>query len=104
MKCLERNPQDKQRFSFAVLATFFWGLLAHGYGFLHDSFSGDSLSEFYGAMGSNAWKIQLGRFVVPAYKAVFRTDMTLPWLVGVLSLVWIGLAVYMTARIFRMES
>lgn len=98
------SSQNKKTVSYAMAAVFFWGLLSHGYGFLHDSFSGDSLSEFYGAMGSNAWKMQLGRFVVPAYKAVFRTDMTLPWLVGILSLVWIGLAVYMTARIFRMES
>lgn len=96
--------QNKKCFYFVMLATFFWGMLAHGYGFMHDSFSGDSLSEFYGAMGSNSWKIQLGRFVVPAYKAFFRTDMTLPWLVGMLSLLWIGLAVSMTVRIFRMES
>lgn len=100
----ENNRQAKRQFCFAMMATFFWGMLAHGYGFLHDSFSGDSLSEFYGAMGSNSWKIQLGRYVVPAYKAVFRTDVTLPWLVGMLSLLWIGLAVYMTVRMFRMES
>lgn len=101
---VQMEEQSKRTLYVTLLATFFWGLLAHGYGFLHDSFSGDSLSEFYGAMGSNAWKIQLGRFVVPAYKAVFRTDMTLPWLVGMLSLLWIGLAVYCTVRMFHLES
>lgn len=104
IKMIRSEKEHKKQLYYAIMATFFWGMLAHGYGFLHNSFSGDSLSEFFGAMGSNAWKIQLGRFVVPAYKAVFRTDLTLPWLVGMLSLLWIGLAVYLTVRIFRMES
>ena len=104
MMLTEELRQDKKRFLFVMAAVFVWGLFAHGYGFLHASFSGDSLSEFCGELGSNSWKIQLGRYVVPAYKAVFRTDMTLPWLVGLLSLIWIGLAVYMTVGIFRMES
>lgn len=104
MKLTEKFQQNKTNLIFAMMAVFVWGLAAHSYGFLHANFSGDSLSEFCGEMGSNSWKIQLGRYVVPAYKLVFRTDMTLPWLVGLLSLLWIGLAVCMTVRIFQIES
>lgn len=42
--------------------------------------------------------------MVPLYKAVFRTDLTLPWIAGLLSLVWIGLAVFLVIRMFRVES
>ena len=98
---LEKNKKDLQ---FIFLCVFAWGLVAHGYAFMRSAFSHDSLNEFNGADGSNYWKIQLGRFVVPLYRAVFRTDLTLPWLVGVLSMVWIGLAVFLIVRMFRMES
>lgn len=86
----------------ALLSTFVWGLVAHGYGFLHDTFTHDGLSGLVGS-GSNSWKISLGRFLVPFYRAVFRTEVTLPWLVGLLSLFWIGLAVFLVIRMFELE-
>lgn len=89
---------------FALASVYFWGFLAHGYGFLHSSFSHDSLNEFAGKYGSNSWKVQLGRFFIPLYKAIFRTDLTLPWLIGILSMVWIGLSVFLVVRLFRMKS
>lgn len=105
MDCLSQKFKRNKKWLFlSLLAVFLWGILAHGYGFMHDSFSHDSLNEFNGANGGNAWKIQLGRFVIPVYKAVFRTDLTLPWLVGILSLLWIGLAVFLVIRIFKIES
>lgn len=100
----QKMERNKKWLLLSVLAVFLWGILAHGYGFMHSSFSHDSLNEFNGADGSNAWKIQLGRFVIPVYKAVFRTDLTLPWLVGILSLLWIGLSVFLVIRIFKIES
>lgn len=100
----ETLQQSKNQLYLALAVTFLWGLWAHGYGFLHDSFSKDSLSEFYGASGGSAWKIQLGRVIVPIYRQIFRTELTLPWMVGLLSLLWIGLAVYLVVRIFRIQS
>lgn len=96
----ERN---KKWLLWAMLSTFAWGLAAHGYGFLHDAFSHDSLSGFGGDTG-DAWKISLGRFLVPVYRSVFRTELTLPWMVGLLSLVWTGLAVFLVIRMFRIEN
>lgn len=84
MERIAQKVERNQRWLLlSLLAVFLWGILAHGYGFMHSSFSHDSLNEFNGANGGDAWKIQLGRFVIPAYKAVFRTDLTLPWLVGI---------------------
>ena len=103
-KITEKNSQNRQWLFFAFLATFIWGLAAHAYCFTQNNFSHDSLKEFNGAIYGNTWKIELGRFVVPVYRAVFRTVLTLPWLIGVLSLLWIGLAVYFAIRIFHFES
>lgn len=97
----ERN---RQQLYVALTAVFVWGLAAHGYGFLQSSFSHDSLTEFNAADGGDVWKVRLGRFVIPVYRAVFRTELTLPWMIGLLSLVWIGLAVFLVAKLFRMES
>lgn len=96
--------QNRKQLCFALIAVFIWGLAAHGYGFLNNSFSHDSLTEFDGADWSNTWKIKLGRFVIPFYRAVFRTELTLPWLIGLLSLLWIGLAVFLVGKLFKMES
>ena len=105
MKIMKDSPeQNRKQLYLALAATFILGLWTHGYGFLHDSFSKDSLSEFYGMSGGSAWKIQLGRVVVPIYRQIFRTELTLPWMVGLLSLLWIGLAVYLVVRIFRIRS
>lgn len=88
----------------AMLSTLFWGMMAHGYAFLHHNFTHDSLDEFNGALYGNSQKLELGRVLVPAYRAVFRTDLTLPWLIGALSLLWIGLAVYLVVRTFDIRS
>lgn len=102
--CLKRvDDRNGRQLCFCMISVFLWGLAANGYGFLQSSFSHDSLAEFNGAMGSNSWKIQLARIWVPFYKGIFRTDLTLPWLVGLLSLVWIGLAVFLTVKMLMLE-
>lgn len=100
------NAFDKHRkqLFFILAATFFWGMLAHGYRFFNGNFSYDSLNELHGAIFGNNIKNGSGRFVVPIYRDLVRSDVTLPWLIGMLSLLWIGLAVFFVARMFRMES
>ena len=104
MNSVKKTFEDNKNWLlWALLSAFVWGMAAHGYGFLHDTFTHDSLSGFGGDTG-DAWKISLGRFLVPVYRNVFRTELTLPWMVGLLSVLWVGLAVFLMARIFRMES
>lgn len=87
-----------------VIATFAWGLVTHAYIFLHSSFSHDSLNEFNAAVFGNAWRIQLGRIFVPAYRFLVREAITLPWLIGVLSLLYISAAVFLTVKLFGIRS
>lgn len=96
--------KEKKLLLFTLAATLFWGLLAHGYGIMDSNFSHDSLTEFNGIQFGNHLKIQVGRYLVPIYRNFSRTDLTLPWLIGVLGLFWCGLATYLAIKIFDIES
>ena len=101
IKLLKRN---QKMIFLCLIATVVWGLLTHSYIFLHSSFSHDSLNEFNADVFGNDWRIQLGRIFVPAYRFVIRGSVTLPWLIGVLSLLYIGLAVFLTVKLFNIHS
>lgn len=88
----------------SLLATFVWGMAGHGYMFTNNSISHDSLREFHAEILGNNIKMGSGRIFTPIYRDLLGSDITLPWLIGLLALVWIGLAVYLSARIFRMKS
>lgn len=96
--------RQKKTIVFCLLVTAMWGLLAHMYIFVHTSFSHDSMKEFNGEILGNAWKIQLGRVFIPIYRSVVRTSLTFPWLIGVLSLFYIGLAVFLVVKLFHIQS
>lgn len=96
--------QEKKRMLWAFLSVFAWGMLAHGYRFLNNTISHDSLVEMNSAFVSDYIKLGSGRIVVPVYRAIFRGPVAIPWLVGCLALFWIGAAVYLVSRIFKMES
>lgn len=100
---LQAWEKNKKQLYFSLAATFLWGLLAHSYGFLHSNFTHDSLNEFNSAVFGDAWKFQLGRFLIPVYRAFFHPQLTFPWLIGILGLLWCGLAVYLVTRIFQIE-
>lgn len=94
---------DRRRLNVCLVSVLFWGLAAHAYVFFHNTFSHDSLAEFNAAVFGNEWKMQLGRVFVPAYRFLFRGDLNLPWLIGVLSLIFLYGAVYLTVRIFHIH-
>lgn len=80
------------------------GLLAHGYTFFRNTFSHDSLQEFNAEIFGNDWKISLGRWFVPIYRTFTRGNVTLPLVVGMSSLIWIGLSSFVTIKIFDIKS
>lgn len=89
---------------FSLGATYLWGLLAHGYCFFDNSVSHDSLGEYHGTVFGSVLKMEVGRVFTPLYRDIFRSDATLPWLIGMLALLWLGLAVFFVLRIFRVTS
>ncbi len=100
---LQKWNENRTAFFACQRAAFLWGLIAHAYMFMHSAFTHDALNEFNAALFGNELKIQAGRIFVPAYRAVMRSELTLPWLIGVLSLFYIGTAVFLTAKIFDMR-
>ena len=73
---------------FVFAATFLFGLCAHAYRFFNLNFSHDSLMIW-----EDDWAVQigLGRFLQPLYR-MLRGDLGAPFLLGLLSLVWLALA------------
>lgn len=95
---------NKKQLIFCMAAVFLWGLSAHAYIFLHSSFTHDSLNEFNAAVMGNVSKIRSGRMTIPVYRAITRSALTLPWLIGLLSLLYIGLTVFLIVKIFNLRS
>ena len=105
MNTLLQDLKDHKNTLFLSLASVFgWGMAAHGYMFTDNSVSHDSLREFHAEILGNNIKMGSGRVFTSLYRDLLGSDVTLPWLTGLLALLWIGLAVYLTVRIFRVES
>ena len=85
----------------SILATFFWGLIAHSYGFMHSFFSHDSLNAFYADSVEISSKIGVGRFIVPVYEYLTRGFTALPWLIGLLGLFYISVSVFFIVKILH---
>ena len=98
---LKNNPNTLY---WSLASVFGWGMAAHGYMFVNNSVSHDSLREFHAEILGNNIKMGSGRVFTSLYRDLLGSDVTLPWLTGLLALLWIGLAVYLTVRIFRIES
>ena len=90
----------KNLLKYTILYTFLCGLIAHGFGLLNLYPSHDALSGFFSDKSSYLWQISLGRVLEPVYKIATATIAVMPWLEGLLSLLWIALAVFLTAQIF----
>lgn len=102
---LKRKIQaNRSTFLVCMIAAFSWGLLAHAYVFLNSIISHDSLAEFNAVLLGNEFKIKSGRVFVPLYRAIARGPITLPWLIGLLSLVYLGLTVFFMVKYFNLHS
>lgn len=94
---------EAKRLKLCLLATFFFGLLAHGFAFLNLTINHDSLNEFYWAV-SRDWKIGLGRFMEPALRYLMGEIIVLPWVTGLAGLLFCGLAVHLLSKIFSLDT
>ncbi len=105
-KMILRDKFQRNRFFLlrCLLYTFAWGLAAHGTMYLHCSISHDSLNEFVSDARVLSWKISLGRVLYPVYQVLTRGFITLPWLIGLLTLMYTGIAVFLVMKIFDVKS
>lgn len=96
--------REKQTIAVCLISVFAWGLLAHTYGFVHRILTHDGLNVFVVEPWEETWKIMLGRYFVPVYRSIFRGPITLPWLFGMLGMLWSAIAVYMVVRLLEVRS
>ena len=93
---LHRVPKHL-RFTFAAALAL--GLLTHGYAFLNKFTNHDDLNQmFYADYG-----VASGRWLLPA---VLRLDgdVSMPWIIGVLSLICLALTACLTVELLRIRS
>lgn len=86
----------------SFLSTTVWMLVAHLYRWVHmTSASHDSL--LLDQMNDAMWEISLGRFLQPVY-CFLRGDIPSPFLIGILSIVFLSLTVIVTCKLLNLTS
>lgn len=94
------REEERKLLLLCFLAVLCWGLAAHAYGFLRPGFSHDMLNALVVTSGETYWKMQLGRPGIVLYRRVIRGLIAAPWFLGMLSLVWLSLGCFLTAKLF----
>lgn len=94
---------DLSRLIISLISTFAWGISAHSYGFFNGIYTHDGLNAIFADFIEEKWKIELGRFFVPVYRALVRNPAAAPWLIGILSLTYIAAAVFLISKIFDIK-
>ncbi|MCR5233025.1 MAG: glucosyltransferase domain-containing protein [Lachnospiraceae bacterium] len=91
------NGEDKFKdFIFILLCTWGLGILVHGYRFYNLIYSMDSMLVF---QNDDPLQFGLGRFMVPLF-AQFRGRYYPPSVIGIVSLTFIAVSVYLITRMF----
>ncbi len=89
----------KELFWFTLGCTVLMGLLAHGYSYFNIMYSHDSMMVY---QDETAMQLSVGRFMAPLY-LWFRGMFYTPSLVAVLSLLFLGAAIYLMLRLCKVE-
>ncbi len=97
------RKEEWDRLKACLIPTFVIGLIAHAYGFLHNIFAHDSLNAFYADATEEKWKIALGRFLVPVFRKILVGPVALPWVIGLISLLFISVSMYFITKMFDVD-
>lgn len=84
---------------FPILTTFILGLLIHGYKFTNTLLNHDGVYNFYSdqnVLGSGRWFLSIACGI--------SSYFDLPWVIGILSLIYIAITVAVIVSIFRIEN
>ncbi len=84
-----------------ALFTLFFLVITHAYRYFSPMYSHDSL--MFSAESDAVWKISLGRFMQPVYWKL-RGHIAAPYIVGMLSYLWLMLSVYTVSELLDIQS
>ncbi len=99
-----RKLWDRPEFRYSLISAAAWIMVAHAYAFFHNFFSHDALNALYASPVEEHWKIELGRFLFPVYRTILRNSLALPWVIGLFTILWGVLTVYLIAKIFDLKT
>lgn len=99
-----RKLWNQSQFRYSLLSAAVWGMVAHAYAFVHNFFSHDALNALYASAVEEHWKIELGRFLFPLYRMTLRNALSLPWVIGLYTILWGVFIVYLISKIFDLKS
>ncbi len=100
----EDFSRNKKTLLLCIGLAFLWGFLTHGYMYWTNAVSHDSLNEFIANDRVIDIKLNAGRIFVPVYEFLVRGFITVPPLIGLLSMFFIGLGVFVIVKIFDIRS
>ena len=95
-----RDTGDRQREKWAMLCTFLAMLVAHAYRYMALGFTDDSVEIVQRT--DRYWQIALGRWLQPVYWEL-RGDIVVPYLIGLLSCLFLGAAVCLIVRMLDLR-
>ncbi len=93
---------DLSRLKLVFLCTLLFSLAAHAYMFFTFAPGHDGLESLIETAEETTWQISLGRFMQPVYWLV-RGRMPVPWLVGLLSLLFLAASSYLIVSVLGIE-
>ena len=96
------SDESRILLKWSLVSAAFWGIIGHAYFFFSDAFSFDAIHTI--AQSDVAWKISLGRFSQPLYKTYIRGNIQAPWLIGLCTILFLGLAVYFLCKCLNIHS
>ena len=94
------KSETRRRLFIAFISTTICAWIAHGFIFANEFFSHDSI-DFY-TLGIHFYT-QVGRFFIRFYE-FFRGDLSVPWLIGFLYILWMSLAGYILSCLLNLKS
>ena len=99
--CSARAESDAQRLKLSLLGAAIFSLAANGFSYMNFTPQHDALIESYWYTRTHL--IALGRFFLNGYMTV-RGKLPMPWAAGMLSMVFLGLSVYLLTKALRMDT
>ncbi len=99
-KYICRDEKTAMRLKYAIGGTFAFSMAANAFAYFNFYPQHDALNYVFNFAGS--WEVSLGRFLLPAIEKV-RGGVAMPWLSGLMSMVFIALAVYVITDLLEID-
>ncbi len=100
INCIKK---EKKYIITIFIITFIWGIVTHGFMFFNNYLTHDSLFESIATQDIINWKISLGRIFYGPYIYLIRGIVTVPWLIGILSLIFISISAILILKMFKIK-